>query len=476
MSRIVARIVTFVILLLLGAVAPRASVAQDRLTVVTRDGGPIAGPALRHAIGFTTATGVPVDVVQRPFSALYAEVMLGFVTGGPTADVLIFPAAWLPDFAPYLAPVPPTLVDSALVRGIHPAFRDVLMRWQGAWKAVTLDGDLHMGAYRRDLFEDPVLRAAYLAQHREPLEPPQDWAQYARIATFFQARPEVRYGTLEASAQGGQRLWYLFSHAAALMADRGSLFFDPVTMRPSIDSPGWERALQGYLDAVATGPDVALASHDVRRRFAAGDAAMAIDWSDIGLYASDPALSHVGGRAGFFVLPGSEAVWDAQAQVWRAQAAYPVPFLAFGGWIAAVPAEARAPDHAWDYIRWIADPARADSDVRSGASGFNAYRMSQLNDPDGWRNIIGDATESYLGVLRESLSSPAVTPDLRIPGYPAYMAALDAHLGDVLAGRAGPAQALAAAAVEWEQITDRLGRGAQARNYREAMRLRPETP
>ncbi|MDO6586814.1 extracellular solute-binding protein [Salipiger sp. 1_MG-2023] len=447
--------------------------AAQAITVLTRDGKPIAGPAQMHGASFTAATGTPVQVVRRPFDGLYAEIMLGFVTGRSRADVLIFPAAWLPDFAPYLAQVPEALVSGPLVQGIAPAFRDTLMRWQGAWKAVTLDGDLHMGAYRRDLFEDPAIAAAWHAQTGSALAPPRTWVEYTRLAEFFAARPEVRYGTLEASAQGGQRLWYLFSHVAALVRSPGALFFDPQTMRPAIDSPPWVEALTQYLVAIATGPGD-LGSHEVRTRFAAGEAAMAVDWSDIGLYASDPGLSAVAGRTGFFVLPGSDRVWTGAS--WQRQEPQPVPFLAFGGWIAAVPADAADQEGAWDFIRWMMDPARADADVRDGASGLNPYRKAQLEDLAGWARVMGSAAQGYLDVLGDSLASPHAVPDLRIPGYPAYLAVLDAELDAVLDGRKPPSEALSSAAAAWDQITDRLGRAAQGRNYREAMGLKETAP
>ncbi|SDK06015.1 extracellular solute-binding protein [Aliiruegeria lutimaris] len=465
-------------------------VAAAPLQVLTRDGGPIAGPAIRHGESFAQARGTGVSVIQRPFSGLYGEIMIGFVTGRETADVLIFPAAWLPDFAPYLSSVPQALIDSPLVRGIHPAYRDTLMRWQGQWKAVTLDGDLHMGAYRRDLFEAPEAMAGFERAYGRPLAPPRSWTEYGELAAFFRDWPAPGGGALagsfEASAEGGQRLWYLFSHAAAYTAHpdhAGHFFFDPETMTPEIDNPAWRRALREYLAAVSTarprtdgGPG--LDSHGVRSAFAAGGAAMAIDWTDIGLVATDPEGSAITSDVGFFVLPGSQEVWNPATKRWdRLDAPRPVPFLAFGGWIAAVPLGSRNPEAAWDFIAWMAAPERADQDVTDGASGFNPYRLSQFEDFERWAGLMGERqAREYLGVLRESLSSPQTARDLRIPGYPAYMSALDRWIGRVIAGEVLPAEALAAAAVEWDQITDRLGRASQRRHYREAMGLEAQAP
>ena len=285
-------------------------------------------------------------------------------------------------------------------------------------------------------------------------------------------------GTLEAYARGGQRIWYLFSHAAAYANhpdQPGSMFFDPDSMVPAIDNPAWVRALEEFLDLRRFGPGDAstLDSEAVRRRFADGKAAMDIDWADTGVLAGDPRRSRVAGKVGFFPLPGSLEVWNAATQQWD-QLAEPrsVSFLAFGGWIGVVPAASPRPDQAWSYLAWYASPVHSGADVLDGSSGINPYRRSQLDDPQPWRRLLGDrAGEAYLEVLRTSLATPAPARDLRLPGYRAYVAALEDQLDRAMAGEATAAQALQAAARAWEALTDRLGRNSQRRHYRQAMGL-----
>jgi multiple sugar transport system substrate-binding protein len=77
----------------------------------------------------------------------------------------------------------------------------------------------------------------------------------------------------------------------------------------------------------------------------------------------------------------------------------------------------------------------------------------------------------YLGVLRTSLAAPQVARDLRLPGYRAYITALEDQLDRVMAGSKTPEEGLSAAARVWDALTDRLGRDSQRRHYREAMGL-----
>lgn len=88
--------------------------------------------------------------------------MLGFVTGSLAFDALLIPSAWLPDFAPYLAPLPKPLLDSAEGNEILPTYR-ALMSWQNRWMALTLDGDAAMnidwtdtGVLAADPLQSPI--------------------------------------------------------------------------------------------------------------------------------------------------------------------------------------------------------------------------------------------------------------------------------------------------------------------------------
>jgi multiple sugar transport system substrate-binding protein len=461
---------------------PAGAPDTNVLRVLTRDTSAIGGPAVRHGESYEAATGTPVSVTQIPFADLYERVMLGFVTGRLPFDVLLIPSAWLPDFAPFLSPAPPGLVEAPAFADILPVYRDALMRWRDRWMALTIDGDLHLGTYRRDLFEDPAARQAFQARYGRPLEPPRTWQEYRDIAAFFSGRPAPDgtplAGTLEAYARGGQRIWYLFSHAAAYANHPdhpGAMFFDPDTLVPAIDNPAWVRALQEFFDLRRFGPADAhgLDSEAVRRRFADGEGAMNIDWADTGVLAGDPRRSRVAGKLGFFPLPGSREVWNPASRAWdRLEEPRSVTFLAFGGWIGVVPAASPHQDQAWSYLAWYGSPGHSGEDVLDGSSGINPYRRSQLDDPVPWRRLFG-GTEgaAYLGVLRESLSAPDLARDLRLPGYRAYVAALEAQLDRVMAGEVSPADGLHAAARAWEALTDRLGRNSQRRHYRQAMGL-----
>jgi ABC-type glycerol-3-phosphate transport system substrate-binding protein len=81
--------------------------------------------------------------------------------------------------------------------------------------AQTIDGDVHTGTYRKDLFGDPAEKEAFKAKYGYDLAPPETWKQYYDIAEFFTRPDKNLWGTAEAFVRGGQQFWFFFSHAAA---------------------------------------------------------------------------------------------------------------------------------------------------------------------------------------------------------------------------------------------------------------------
>ena len=84
----------------------------------------------------------------------------------------------------------------------------------------------------------------------------------------------------------------------------------------------------------------------------------------------------------------------------------------------------------------------------------------------GWNEAgIRDYSRAYF----ENFSNKLQLPYLRIPGAYSYWQALDVHLAEAVAGQLSPEAALKAAAVDFEEITIRLGREQQRRSYRTSL-------
>lgn len=455
------------------------------ITVGVQDVSAIGSPALRHARSWEARTGGRVRVVQSTFNDLF-DLYMDSISGlQPTYDVLLYASAWAGDFFPYLAEVPSRLTDSELFDDIHPTYRENLMTWNGKWIAVTVDGDLFNGYYRKDLFGQEDNQNAFHKRYGYPLSPPKTWAQYRDIAEFFtrkEADGEPMYGTAEAFGYGGQQVWTVFSRVSAYVNhqdSRGGQFFDRDTMRAEINNPAWRRAVREYQDILQFAPPGAInyGIVEARQAFISGRTAMILDWGDTAQLAADPQRSRVTGKVGYFVLPGSEDIWHSDQWRWeKRQRPNSAPFLAFGGWVASVPRNSRQQAAAWDYIQWYAGLENSQHDVVTAGSGINPYRLSHFTNIDAWTRAFSQVgAAEYLGVLRASLDAQNASLDLRIPGAFRYGEALEREVARALRGELSVDQALDRAFERWEEITDSLGREQQLANYRASMGLRDNT-
>jgi multiple sugar transport system substrate-binding protein len=113
-------------------------------------------------------------------------------------------------------------------------------------------------------------------------------------------------------------------------------------------------------------------------------------------------------------------------------------------------------------------PEQSNEDVTIGATGFNPYRISQFEDTSLWleAGMSEAAAENYLGAIRDSLQSPNMILDIRVPLSSQYQGtALDTALAQFLAGEITRDEAMVQLEAEWNAITDGQGRDSQLAAY-----------
>lgn len=474
-------------LLLTAAILPLGSMAYAQcapdysgvtLTISTQNGPFIASALQTAAETWEARTCGEVDLVEFPFSELYPKFLTAMSQQTGDFDVIGFIPAWLPDFAPYLSTMPEEMQSGEAWEDIHPVYRERLMSWGGEIKSATMDGDMHMLNYRADLFEDADNMAAFEEKYGYPLAAPVTWDQYYDIAEFFQASDAVDYGTAEAYRRGGQQFWYFFSHAASYTNNPdqpGSMFFDPETMDAQINNAGWLKALEDYKRGLDFNPPGALnnGSGDVRPLYSGGSLAMNIDWADSGVMGATEGT--IAGNVRTAMLPGATQIWNSQTNEWDSfDEPVASPFLAFGGWQLAVPADSENTEAAWSFVEEVTSIATSGQAIVTANTGVNPYRLSHYENLENWSSIFTpEEAASYLGAQRASLDAPNVALDLRLPGFFSYTEILEIELSKALAGQVEPQEALDTIAAEWNDLTDEFGRDSQLAAYRASMGLPP---
>ena len=467
---------------LAGAAPAKAACDPDysgvQLNFASQTGPYIASALQMAAAKWKDKTCGTVNVVEFPWSELYPKIVTALSSGEATFDGITFPPAWAPDFTDFLTEMPAAMREGADWQDIAPVYRDRLMVWNDKVLSQSMDGDVHTYTYRIDLFEDPKEKTDFKAKYGYDLAPPKTWKQYTDIAEFFNRPDKNLWGVAEAYRRGGQQFWFFFSHAAAYTNhpdNPGSMFFDPETMDAQINNPGWLRGLEEYIRASKLAPPNALnfSFGEVNAAMAGGQVAQSIGWGDTGVIAADPKQSKISGHVGSAVLPGSDEIYNAKTKKWdKFPEIVSTPFMAFGGWQAAVPQTTEHADAAWNFIQFLTSPEISGEATVTGGTGVNPYRISHTTNVQRWSSIFTDReAKEYLGAQADSIAAKNVALDMRLPGYFSYTEVVEIELSKALAGEEEPQKALDTIAAEWNRLTDEFGRDKQLAAYRNAMGL-----
>jgi multiple sugar transport system substrate-binding protein len=126
-------------------------------------------------------------------------------------------------------------------------------------------------------------------------------------------------------------------------------------------------------------------------------------------------------------------------------------------------------DAAYALFSYMSQPDQANVDVTIGATGFNPYRTSQFKELAPWikSSMSEAAAKNYLGAIQDSLNSPNMVLDLRIPFNQRYQqVVLDTAIARYLAGEIDTKATMKSIADGWDEITEEVGKAKQQAAYR----------
>ena len=133
------------------------------------------------------------------------------------------------------------------------------------------------------------------------------------------------------------------------------------------------------------------------------------------------------------------------------------------------PKQLKVKDAAYAFFSFMSQPAQSNSDVTIGGTGFNPYRTSQLAYSDLWKAAGMTEAEAkvYLGAINDSMSSPNMILDLRIPQNQKYQqVVLDEALSRFLSGEIDKEAAVKAVSDGWTELNEEIGTDEQLTFYK----------
>jgi DNA-binding LacI/PurR family transcriptional regulator/ABC-type glycerol-3-phosphate transport system substrate-binding protein len=319
--------------------------------------------ATRQLAGdFQRASGVELEIEGLEYAELWDAIY--DEKARKEYDVFEIDIPWLEEFARsgYLEPL------DEMIRAYPDSFSHFIPGIAETWSIV--DGahwafPYKFGSqilfYRKDLFEDPVIKRRFYDMYKAELRPPRSWKEYNTVARFF-----TRSCTPESPLSWGTTLGaHDFSGAVCEFLPRkwsyenlngpdGSLY--------PLDNYETLLALKNYLESFDYAPPGSADSwwNEQVDIFAAGDAAMMIMFVAHATKLANRRFSKVIGKIDFSPIPGNNPV--------------------LGGWSLGINRASARKEEAFDFLRWITRSSIAvPLTILGGASpSVDLYKSSEL--------------------------------------------------------------------------------------------------
>lgn len=425
-------------------------------------------------------TGAKINWIDLAQADYNSRLQQSIATGTVDFDIIEMGAPFEGDTAGkgLLDPMPDWVATQIEADDLVGYLKPPVGTWDGKTYRITIDGDCHTFSYRKDYFGEGAIGGA---------EVPKTWQDVNAVSKALVGQTDPltglpAYGYLDPlKGWGGFGFYFIANRATAYVKhpDDPAWLFDPDTMKPRVNNPGWVQAIQDVMDLVAT--EGAYPADQINAdpgttafsQFLAGTGSMLMWWGDVGSNARTSDTSVVGDVVGFGINPGSTRRYNAAAGAWE-ETANEAPLMAYIGWGVYVTSRVSG-DEKKRKAAWSAAAHLGGKDLSlwtaAYPSGFQPYRQSHFQY-DEWEAAGYDRAfvEDYLGSNADSYNHPNAAIEPRIPGIFQYYSVAEDELAKGFAGQYASAQETAdAIAAAWEKITDQIGRENQIKLYKASL-------
>jgi multiple sugar transport system substrate-binding protein len=406
-------------------------------------------------------TGIKIKVIEAPFAQLYSKAIAEHIAKTGAIDVLDTSPVWVPDFADrgVIVPIDERIKNykaQATLNDYHPLYR-ALMNYKGKTWGFFDDGDVWNLYYRKDIFGNAKLKAAYQAKFKRALRVPRTWDEFTETSQFItdQMAPKV-YGGGEGRGLGNPgNQFYFFQQFRA----RGGEFFNRQTMKAQINNAIGVKTMQSImLELKASPPGIEKLSFvDSWVKWLQGTTAMIYAWPPTGRISENYAQrdksfsflpkSKIAGKVGYALVPQLNGEHAGSA-------------------LRCVSADSKNQEAAYLFTQWATSPSISLQRVQLPYTLRDPYRISHYKSKQ-FRSRWPAAGE-YLKALADAANNAVLDPIMT--GAADYANALDRAMTAIYAGK-DIQTALNDTAKEWDRITDKLGVAGQRASYASFLKL-----
>jgi len=414
---------------------------------------------------FEAATGIKVDIETTSWDQMYDKAIKDMEAGTGIYDMVYIEQDiiyaylarnFLVDITQALADKPelkaPTF-DEANFTSFADYFRDA----NGHLFGVPMEAFIKLYLYRKDLFEDPAIQAAFKEKTGMDLKPATTHEEYTAIADFFTEYGKENgldlWGSTAQAHTGHPASWYEFFESVAPTfgvwnwgIDANNNYAATVANGGKMNSDEAKAALKWWLHLRDIGPPESAQSTwtEVATTFAAGRAAQGLVYGENAAWiASDPNQSKVVGQVGFALPPTAPGVMEA-AEAGTGYIGY------YDGGAFGLPVTSKNREAALLFLQYIgqnevqADWAVAAPRITNTAT-YDDPKIAEMDAKLG----------GYYTMLRDQGKLFAGAPPY--PFHAQLRGALEPIFFDILTGKIGPDEGLDAMAAKTEEELTTLG-------------------
>jgi multiple sugar transport system substrate-binding protein len=380
--------------------------------------------ALSRQLGIIAGEGATFELPE--ILELADRIVVGDEALSGRVDLLMVVTDWLPALIAtgkilpldeFFARLPPEGWPEAW----HPALRELQRGPDGRTYGVPYHVGPQMLLYRADLYEDPAERQGFTDRFGYPLAAPDTWAQYRDQARWFTRPADGRYGTIIAGYPDEHNTVYdfltqLWSRGGELTGEAGELTLQTPQARAAA-SFLWEL---WHTDGVVDPAGAQWDSVASGVRFAAGDAALMVNWSGFAAMSASPDS------------PTHGLVRCAPVPRFDGPGGRRVALNSY--WVLTVAAGSARPREAYQLLRALTTP---EMDRITAESGGVATRR------DSWADPAVAASAPYYAQFEQAHNGTRALP--RDARWPQISQVLNTMVGQIVTGEGTPDELLAAA-------------------------------
>jgi multiple sugar transport system substrate-binding protein len=440
------------------------------VTVTVLTEGIAAGPPKAFAAQFEEITGVKIQVIESPYVETASRPLVEHEAGTGAIDIYRIVPDWVPDFAAAgviqsIDDLVKTYMTEEDLADIEPGRLLATMIYEGEYWGILMDGDIFILYYRADIFEDPEAMAQFKARHGYDLAPPKNWEQYNQIGQFITdfTGGEV-YGGAGVRAAGQAYFWF-----NQIFRGAGGRFFDPDTMKPTINGEIGRKTMEQLVKELEFGPPGMedWGTGVLWSAFVDGTVAMQFSWPPSGRFAEAASglanyptwlpPTKVAGKIKYSLLPGPFTGDGPPAD----------GMMGNGFW--SLSSDTKNREAAFAFMMWMNSAEMALKTSLFPNSLMDPYRISQFNAPEykaAWPNA-----PLYLDTLREAGKYTLVPT--KVLGGTEFDEIVDVAVTSVMGGMDIQA-ALDEAARKMEAVVNRLGKDRVKASYQDLLKMQDE--